>query len=359
MARASFLIGLGFGLVTIIGIGSTADELGVPVFHVEPEGDLLSGEPKTDQLEAVNNWNRNAVAAHFDTLYTPSLSVPMQWSGSTSTCTAGTTSQAYRDATFDMINYFRGMVGLPDATNATSYNQGAQEAALMMSANSALSHNPPSSWTCYSSGGDTAAGASNLALGNAGPNAMIAYIGDNGGNNHPVGHRRWILCPRLNEFGTGSVGETTIPANALYVFTGYDPRPPSPARIAWPPEGYVPYQTVYPRWSLSLNTSSSVSFGSATVTMTEDGSPVGLSVVSRTDNGFCDNTIVWEPAGLWFTPGMTDRRFTVTVSNILVGGSPTTAVYDVVVMDPDVVVDLIFSDGFESGTTGPWSGSSR
>jgi uncharacterized protein YkwD len=328
------------------------------VFHVEPEAPSQSDDRKIGQLDTVDTWNRNAVAAHFAGLYTPSLAVAMQWSGSVASCTAGTTSQAYIDATLDMINFFRGMVGLPDAANATSYNQGAQEAALIMSANGALSHSPPSSWSCWTSTGASAAGSSNLALGNAGPNAMIAYIRDNGSNNQPAGHRRWILCPRLNEFGTGSVGETTTPANALYVFTGYDPRPATPARVAWPPEGYIPYQTVYPRWSLSLNTGSSVSFGSAAVSMTENGSPIALSVVSRTDNGYCDNTIVWEPSGLSFVPGMQDRTITVTVSNILVSGSPTTETYTVVVMDPDVVVDLVFDDDFESGTLGAWSDSS-
>jgi hypothetical protein len=80
---------------------------------------------------------------------------------------------------------------------------------------------------------------------------------------------------------------------------------------------------------------------------------VSLSVVSRTDNGYGDNTIVWEPSGLSFSAGMQDRRFTVTVSGI--SGPQTTVVYDVVVMDPAIVTDLIFGDGFGSGTTNSWS----
>jgi hypothetical protein len=224
----------------------------------------------------------------------------------------------------------------------------------MMSANGTLSHNPPSSWTCWTAAGAAAAGSSNLALGTAGPGAIVAYIRDSGSYNYFVGHRRWILYPRRDQFGTGSVGETTTKANALYVFTSTVTRPATPTKVAWPPEGYVPYQVVYPRWSLSLNTGSSVSFASANVTMTEDGSSVPLSVVSRTDNGYGDNTIVWEPSGISFTPGGQDRRFTVTVSDIMVGGSPQTVAYEVVIMDPDVVVDLIFADDFETGTTAAW-----
>jgi uncharacterized protein YkwD len=329
--------------------------LGEPPFRLVQEhlGGVEPAEP--DRSAAVVAWSRSAVVNFFNNEYTPPFSVPMGWTGNVGTCAAGTTSQAYLDATFQLINFYRGMAGLVDVTNATSYNAGAQEAALIMSANGALSHSPPPSWTCWTSDGAAAAGSSNLALGNAGPNAIVAFIRDSGTFNYFTGHRRWILYPRLNQFGTGSVGETTTAANALYVFTGYVPRPATPANVAWPPEGYVPYQVVYPRWSFSINTSSSVDFASANVTMTEDGSPVSLTVVSRTDNGYGDNTIVWEPTGLIFTPGAQDRTFSVTVSNIMAGGSPQTEVYNVVVIDPLVVTDLIFTDGFESGSPGLWS----
>ncbi|MCU0304111.1 MAG: CAP domain-containing protein [Thermoanaerobaculales bacterium] len=342
----------------LLGAGLAAAQTEVllgepPLAFVDEAPPWVDPEPR--RAVGVDGWSRTAVASLFHTEYEPPLSVPMQWTGNVASCTAGTTSQAYIDATMQMINYYRGMVGLPAVTNAAGTNAGAQQAALIMSANGALSHNPPSSWTCWTSAGAAAAGASNLALGNAGPGAIVAYIRDSGSGNYFVGHRRWILYPRRNEFGTGSVGETTTSANALYVFTSTVARPATPARVAWPPEGYVPYQTVYPRWSLSLNTSSSVSFASATVTMSEGGSPVPLSVVSRTDNGYGDNTIVWEPSGISFTPGGPDRRFTVTVGNISVSGSPQTAVYDVVIIDPDVVTDLIFADGFNAGTTGAWS----
>jgi uncharacterized protein YkwD len=346
-------------LALVIGVAwvgpAIAVELGEPPVADPSEPHASIKDTTSRRAVTVDNWNRAAVVTHFDTMYAPALGVPMNWTGNAASCTAGSTSQAYLDATFDILNYYRRMVGLGDVSNTASYNQGAQEAALMMSVNNALSHSPPSSWSCWTSSGAGAAGASNLALGNAGPSAMVAYIRDSGAGNTFVGHRRWILCPRLNEFGSGSVGETTRSANALYVFTGFDPRPGTPDVIAWPPEGYVPYSTVYPRWSLSLNTGSSVSFTSATVTMTENGSPIPLTVVSDSATGYCDNTIVWEPSGLSFGSGMDDRTITVTVSNISVSGSPHTEVYDVVVIDPTVAGDLIFDDGFETGFPDRWS----
>jgi len=348
------LLAVTFG-ATHLGAEDHGESLGEPLFRLIRELPEETGPVKAALTKAVDTSSRSVVVSFFNSEYTPSLSVPMQWTGNVAACAAGITSQAYVDATFQMINFYRGMAGLVDATNATSYNQNAQEAALMMSANSALSHDPPSNWTCWTSGGDAAAGASNLALGNAGPHAMIAYMRESGSFNYFVGHRRWILYPRRNLFGTGSVGETTTSANALYVFTSTVTRPPTPDKVAWPPEGYVPYQVVYPRWSLSLNTGAVVSFASADVSMTEGITPVSLSVVSRTDNGYGDNTIVWEPSGLSFTPGAQDRVFTVTVSDIMVNGTPQTEVFNVIVIDPSVVTDLIFSDGFESGNSNAWS----
>jgi hypothetical protein len=334
----------------VIGAADLDLRLGEPIRGWDHEPSPIGAPESTSR--AVDTWNRSAVASFFHTMYTPAMSVPMQWSGNASSCNAGSTSQAYIDATMQMINFYRGMAGLPDATNDVSRNQGCQDAALIMSVNNALSHSPPSSWSCWTAAGAAAAGGSNLALGAAGPDAIDLYARDPGSFNAPVGHRRWILCPVKGSFGTGSVGETTRDANALYVFTSNVSRPATPDVVAWPPEGFVPYQVVYPRWSLSLNSSPGAGYGSATVTMTEDGSPISLSVVSRSDNGYCDNTIVWEPSGLTFTPGGEDRRITVTVSGI--SGTPSSVTYDVVIMDPDVVTELIFSDGFESGDIGAW-----
>jgi hypothetical protein len=57
------------------------------------------------------------------------------WNGNRSTCTAGTTSQAYADATILRVNYYRAMTGLPgDVILSNLWNLQVQDAALMMSA---------------------------------------------------------------------------------------------------------------------------------------------------------------------------------------------------------------------------------
>jgi len=290
---------------------------------------------------------RASVASFYDNVYSPALSVPMNWTGNPATCAAGSTSQAYIDASFDLINYFRAMVELPPVVNDTSKNASSQQAALMMSVNNSLSHYPPESWVCYTSAGATAAGNSNIALGAAGPRAIALYIKDPGAGNTAAGHRRWILHPPRASFGIGSVGGATRDANTLWVFAGTTSRPPV-GIIAWPPKGFVPYQLVYPRWSFSLSSWPSANYSATTVSMYENDVPVALTIVSTTDNGYGDNTLVWEPSGLAFSGGQADRAFDIVVSNVSNAGQSEYS-YRVTVIDPAIVLDPpgIFSDGFE------------
>ena len=313
-----------------------------------PEPDIAP--QNLDEL-VVDTQSRAAVVSFFNNYYTNNFSVPMDWTGDIPSCTAGTTSQAYIDATIEVVNYYRAMTGLPgDISNDPSLISASQEAALMMIAEGNLSHNPNVDWACYTDAGAEAAGASNLALGNAGPSAIRAYVQDSGSNNTAVGHRRWILFPRQGEIGTGSNDGVNVfhGANNLYVLNvaKWVTRPALPTKVAWPPAGYVPYQVVYDRWSLSLNSDPNADYTNSTVTMITGGSPVALSIVSRTAN-FGDRTIVWEPSGLSMGSGMND--LTVTVKVAAIGNSSTTSVtYDVTIIDPTIVIsDEIFSNGFE------------
>jgi len=317
------------------------------------QAERLSRELLAKSL-SVNRASRSSVATFFNGLYTPALYVPSGSTGSTATCTPGVTSQAYLDATMDMLNYFRVMTGLPVVTNDVGHNDEAQAAALMMQAAGLLTHYPPTDWPCYSSAGAMGASSSNLALGTSGPSSMVAYVRDNGRGNEPVGHRRWILYPPRLQMGPGS----TSAANALWVFSTTGARPSSPAVVSWPPSGYVPYQVIYPRWSFSLNSAPGADYSNAEVTMSEGGVPIPLTVVS-TFSGYGDNTIVWQPSGLSFGPGQADRTIHVTVTKIANAPGTATVSYDVVVMDPATVPTQIFDDGFEGASTSAWSSASQ
>lgn len=326
---------------------------------------------------SVNTNSRSAVTSLFETVFEPAFSVPMGWTGSIAGCVPGTTGVAYLDATLDVINFLRAMSGLPgDVTFDPVLTDKDQDAALMMIAEGVTDHFPGPTFACYTVDGAEAAGASNLALGFAGPEAVLAYLNDFGAGNEAVGHRRWLLYPPQMDMGSGStsgVNGGNVGSNALWtVANAFGPRPAGPDWVAFPNPGYVPFELVFPpllsgfaanRWSLSRNLlmadfppgDASVDFTLAMVSMTQDGVPVPLTVVSRTDQ-FGDATLVWEPIGMSFTAGSPDSVVEILVEDVEVDGFLVDHAYTVILFDPDVEgLDEIFSDGFESGNTSAWS----
>lgn len=297
----------------------------------DPEvlAESLAG-PAHAALSPIDPSDRQAVVALYNTTYVPAMAVAAGWTGSTATCTAGNTSAAYAEATMAMVNYFRAMTRLPAALPHNATKDGkAQAASLMMSANSALSHSPPTLWKCYTTAGAEAAGKSNLALGAGGAYAITLYMRDAGSSNTALGHRRWVLYPRQVEMGTGSTNN----ANALWVIGNFGSRPAAPEIVAWPPTGHVPYQVVYPRWSFSVNTGSTVDLSAATVAMTAGTTPVTVTLLPLA-NGYGDNTLAWEPSTIAKAAGMADLPVTVQVRNVKVDGVPRDFTYTVTIIDP-------------------------
>ena len=294
----------------------------------------------------VNTASREESRNFFNTVYAASEGFSLGWNGDVASCARGTTTASFKDLVLTRINYFRAMAGVPAGISFNSGNNDkCQEAALMMSANNSLSHFPPTSWLCFTPEGADAADSSNLAIGNPGPDAITAYMEDFGGNNAAVGHRRWIIYPQTQIMGTGDVPETTgfNSANSTWVFDGHfsDPRPTTRTGfVSWPPAGYVPYQVVFARWSLSYP---GANFGSATITMTSNGVSVA-TVKEAVSTGAGENTVVWYPSGMnpnqqqsspWPRPAA-DTVFQINVQNVTGSGVPASFSYTVTVIDPQV-----------------------
>lgn len=289
-------------------------------------------------MRAMPFVSRDAVVALYNTVYGPGDLVTLTWTGSVTGCNPGTTNLAHQQAVIDRVNYFRSLVGLPSVTllGGTPTTQ-AQAAALMMSANNALSHYPPLSWVCYSSEGATGASKSNIALGLNGVDAIDLYMDDPGAGNTAAGHRRWIFYPPQASIGTGDVDRTSTanPANDLYVFAPWATRPATPLGIAWPPAGYVPYQNLPSasnRWSFSYP-GADFAAGSVTMSGPSGALPVTLETVAT---GYGDNTIVFRPTGVSYTQPLADTTYTVTVSGISGSEVPVSFQYTVTVIDPVV-----------------------
>jgi uncharacterized protein YkwD len=293
----------------------------------------------------VDTGNRESVRLFYKSVYASSNDVPSGWNGSLAGCNAGETTAEFKAATLRRINWFRAMAGVPAAVQFDAgFNAKAQQAALLMSANGQLSHNPPPAWTCYNPTAAEAAGKSNLALGRSGADAMArGYMQDPGAGNAAGGHRRWILYPQTRFMGSGDVGggasptDTTV-VNALWVQDADIRSARPPVRddfVAWPAKGYTPYPAVYPRWSFSYP---DADFSAATVAMTENGVPIATRL-EAVQNGFGENTLVWIPGAYtdsmaWARPAA-DTVYQVTVGNVTVGGRSRAFTYSATVFDPE------------------------
>jgi hypothetical protein len=311
--------------------------------------------PWAAQSITIDPQNRNQVAGAYQSIYLPQASVPIGWNGNVASCTAGTTSAAYRQATIDRVNFYRALSGLPGnvALNGGVEASETQAAALMFSANHALSHDPPSSWTCWTSGGHDAAAHSNIAAGfgnnaAAGTGAIDLYMDDGGTGNEATGHRRWIQYPPQVQMDSGSIPYNPQWAtNALWVLGPFGNRPATPNGVAWPSRGYIPWQLLpgdSNRWSFSWP---NANFASATVSMKRNGQPLAAPSYESVQNGYGDNTLVWKPQGVTYTQPAADVTYHVTISGISGGGAPSTISYDVIAIDPYVLGDEIFKNGFD------------
>ncbi len=315
----------------------------VPLLHAQPAA------------LTVNPASREEVRQFYRSVYFASENVPSGWSGSYANGSAGNTTPAFKEATRLRINFYRALAGVPaDIQFNATYSTKAQQAALMVSANNALDHFPPPSWTFYTATGAEAAANSNLALGTQGPASIDGYIADAGVNNTAVGHRRWLFYPQTRQMGTGDVpGEslTRPPANAIWILDttpggqfGATRPPTRTPEIAYPPAGYIPSHLVWPRWSFSYP---GADFREATVTMTRNGQPVAVRLEPQKilangrqlDEG--EPTLVWVYDNLNSNDEVShprpaaDTPYTVTVANVRIGGAARTFTYTVTVFDAD------------------------
>jgi len=295
---------------------------------------FVGGEPVLDIGGRENSLN------YYNSNYLISSPPPINWTGSHGSCDPGTTSPEFQQAVLERINYFRAMAGVPDdVVFSEESNLKAQAAALLMSVNRSLSHDPPETWTCYCTLADEGAGSSNLYLGINGWEAITGYMRDPGTYNDAVGHRRWILYPQTRFMGTGDIPATeSYPAsNALLVFDDYmwTPRPDTrDGFVAWPPPGYVPYPVVFTRWSFSYP---GADFSGATVRMYREGTDLTITQAPIKD-GYGENTIVWQLTGMdsgvpWPIPSQ-DTKYEISIENVIIDSQVQDFSYEVIIFNP-------------------------
>lgn len=332
-----------------------------------PVGATVSQNVTAASAVASGNWtdtsDRAGVLASYNAEF--GAAVPdMGWTGDRSTCSAGTTSSAYRQSVIGRVNWFRGMAGLPAnvVENATLSAQ-AQQTSLMNAESGKLSHNLSqepdggASFVCRSSVAEETASLSNLYLGRTGPDAITGYIEDPGADNYVVGHRNWVLSPTVTEMGTGDVPDAPgrYSANTLkvvqetsVVFASSPAMRHSGGYVAWPPEGYVPSEVVFSRWSFSLR---SATFSSANVTAKINGqsTPVTVEYRAASASGAPFPIMVWSIPGLEINPEH-DVVVSISISGVLQNGVSKSYSYDTIVIgdtapaDNDAFISTAYHD---------------
>lgn len=291
---------------------------------------------------SVNTASRNDVLSFYQNIYQASenYATAINLTYSVETCAEGTLPAAYTTLMQRRVNYFRALAGVPAtismnnastvvttgdpyaASAATTKTLAAQKAALILSRNNTLTHQPPTNLSCFTSAGGNGCYFGNIAYGVYGPPALDAYMREDV-NNQEAGHRRWILYDSATNFATGDIPRSgSYPAtNTLYISQrSVELASVSPAFIAWPTSGFFPWQHATTYWSLSYPGGN---FTNATITVTKDGVAQTVDSINRTQ-GYGNNGIVWRVPNM--LTGGPDASYDVTVSNIG-GGGPTSHSY--------------------------------
>lgn len=327
---------------------------------------------------AVDSKNRVDVIAFWHAVYLASEGYDkrINWTGSRLGAD-GVTGADFIDDVERRVNYFRAMCGLPGNvgvnTGSTVFigpfdahkpspltlkSSAAQSAAMLLmrnynpntGANPAITHDPASSLTGWSTTAWNGASKGNFAFGLYGPGAITEYLVERFANNtagsswnNLVGHRRWILNPLATDFGTGDQpGEgINYPAsNVLYIFQNPTEisLPLTPPFVSYPPAGYLPAALNSPFWSLSR---SGANFSSASVTMTDaNGAPVPITNV-RANSDYGDPALIWEVVSSAASRSVaTDKKYNVTVTGIQGLGVPSSHSYSVTLINPNQLVSL-------------------
>lgn len=284
------------------------------------EGKSRSAFNTTDREAVIRSWE-----AEFDR-----TEPAIEWTGDVEACNGGTTSIAYQLSILQRANWLRRMAGVPDVTYRADLNAQQQAGALISRANQALTHYPDSTLKCFTQAGYDSNSKSNLSLGVYGAAAMDGYVYDSGDNNKAVGHRWWLLHPGLKSITSGDVpsGNGARGANALHVFdVNWQSTTTRDGFVAWPPPGYVPGYTVYPRWSLA-SFSADENFSDANVSVTGPNGPLAVTYDYR---GL--GKIVFAPTGFERAPlkFLVDQTYVVTITGVT-GGSNSTYSYSVTIV---------------------------
>jgi len=248
-------------------------------------------------------------------------------------CRAGTLKASAKTEFLARLNEIRARHGLAPVVYSNDEDSQQADSSLIMAANVALSHTPPTTWRCYTAGGAAGAGASNLiggwgtGLGFDSEDDLLAGWLREGGT-ASLGHRRWILHPFLRKTSYGRVSallpdgrRATAASMRVFGFASAGPGPATVPPYVGFPQGDYPTRyfalTDYLSFSVvpSANDNGAdrtVDFSAATVAVRGPSGDMPVTNLSRDNDGYgIANNIQWRVTGLAANTG-----YTVTIAGV-------------------------------------------
>ncbi len=265
-------------------------------------------------------------------------------------CNEGKLKESEKLKALQYVNYIRSFHNLKEVYYASQYDKETAKASLISVANSLLDHFPKSSYQCYTQEGYTGCSTSNLYLGaNYNPSSVfptekgiISWIIDK--NIEDLGHRRNLLNPFLKYTSFGRVDGYSI-ANPNYFLTGmaikvhqlseyqnlldwssefvaypYNDYPSSYFDASW----YLSFTLVVDKQNIWNNDNKKIDYSQATVKVVDpNNNQLTISSLKYDYLGYgVPNCIYWKVSGL-----QKDVKYTVTISNVKVNGTPRDYTY--------------------------------
>lgn len=157
----------------------------------------------------------------------------VEWSGSVAACDAGALPVTLAERGLPMLDLARSLVGQEPVVGLEG--GGAQDCALVMHANDALSHTPGADWACVDQAVQEVAASSLLASVPA-DEAIQAFLVDPD-DEDDFRRRRWLLSSWLGAIELGSTDRYTC-----LELEEVDESVSGPDIVAWPPPGGVARQ---------------------------------------------------------------------------------------------------------------------
>lgn len=277
---------------------------------------------------AVDTTARATVDAAYLARWAPATTTTATSTAVPSTCQPGAVGRATVDAAVAAWNFVRGLAGLDAVAEDPNLADSAQRAALTFSAQDDISHNPGTSWRCYTAAGLEGAQKSNIGIAWGGRTPTAAdlvngYLTERYDAGTDLGHRRWMLHPPITTTAIGVASNPatgsqyrTNTANAIRVMgVGTNSAASNPSWVPWPTAGYFPAPLEpFGLWSLT-SPSAGADFSAASVSVTGPSGALATQKLTAR-NGYGNNTLAFRVTGVTAPVGSAESVYTVNVTGM-------------------------------------------